>query len=278
MAGFENSSIPDLNPYLSITSLDHIQLNVFTSVLCISVLFGPPTHAYILWLIVKGRRIASEFLNFNISVCEICICVSYLTSLLVIRFPELGAFSIFLTGLYVTGRPLFLCLMCVERYLAVVHPVTFLKFKPLRYRVICCAAVWLMALGSCLFSMFTIVKYVQVYMCGRLLQFLLFLSVNLFCCLTVLWALKKPGPGKIGKERKERNQMKRRAFYLILIITATMVIMFVPAIISGFLFLLLSQDVLIYVYLSFFCFNLAGFVQPVMYLHQAGKLPFLCWS
>ncbi len=45
--------------------------------------------------------------------------------------------NIFLFGFAMTGHPLFQCLICVERYLAVVHPVTFLKFKPLRYRVIC---------------------------------------------------------------------------------------------------------------------------------------------
>jgi hypothetical protein len=28
--------------------------------------------------------------------------------------------------------------VCVERYLAVVHPVVYLKFKPLKYRVECC--------------------------------------------------------------------------------------------------------------------------------------------
>jgi len=49
---------------------------------------------------------------------------------------------------------MFQSLMCVERYLAVVHPVTFLKFKPLRYRVICCTAVWIITLGSCIFFMF----------------------------------------------------------------------------------------------------------------------------
>ncbi len=37
-------------------------------------------------------------------------------------------------GLAITIRPLFQCLICVERYLAVIHPVIFLKYKPIRYK------------------------------------------------------------------------------------------------------------------------------------------------
>ncbi len=50
--------------------------------------------------------------------------------------------AIFVDGIALTCRPVFQCLISVERYLAVVHPVTFLKFKPLRYRVICSVIVW----------------------------------------------------------------------------------------------------------------------------------------
>ncbi len=278
MAGFENSSISNLNPHLNATSLD-LQVNLFRScVLCSNVLFGPPTHVYVLWLIVTGGRIVSEFLNLNLSICEMTICVNYFISLLAIRVPEVYSFNAFTAGFCITGRSLFQCLMCVERYLAVVHPVIFLKYKPLRYKLFCSAAVWITALSSCLFCMFTAFKHINVYMWCFLLQFLLFLSVNLFCSLAVLWALKKPGPGERAKERKYKNHMKRRAFYLILIITVTMVTMFVPVIIGGFLFLFLPQYVPILTSFSLLCFILPGFVQPVLYLHQVGKLPFFCWT
>ncbi len=159
-----------------------------------------------------------------------------------IRVPEVYSFSAFTVGFYITGRSLIQCLICVECYLAVIHPVTFLKYKPFRYKLLFSAAVWITALSSCLFSMFTAFKHINVYMCCLLLQFVLFLSVNLFCCVSVLWALQKPGPGERGKDRKKENHMKRRAFYLILITTVTMFIMFVPVIIGGFLYFLLPQE------------------------------------
>ncbi len=38
-----------------------------------------------------------------------------------------------------------------ECYLAVVHPVIFLKYKPLRYRVICCTVAWIIVLDHVCF-------------------------------------------------------------------------------------------------------------------------------
>ncbi|KAG1942125.1 hydroxycarboxylic acid receptor 2-like, partial [Pimephales promelas] len=146
-----------------------------------SSLFGLPTHFYVIWLILTGTQsgVASEFFNLNLSVCGIFVSVNALLILVSKWFPfqSLTALTQFFFGLTVTGHPLFQCLMCAERYLAVVHPVTFLKYKPLRYRVICCTA--------------------------------------LFCCVAVLRALKQSGPGERGREREEENHMKRRAFHLI---------------------------------------------------------------
>ncbi len=75
--------------------------------------------------------VASEFFNLNLSVCEIGICLGNLVFLLSRWFLCLKLLNLFSLGLTFTGRPLFQCLICVECYLAVVHPVTFLKYKPL---------------------------------------------------------------------------------------------------------------------------------------------------
>ncbi len=94
-----------------------------------------PTHSYVIWLIVTGSEngVASGFFNLNLSVCEIVSCLNSLLTVLLKCpwFSSLTILTYFLIGLYITGRPLFQCLICVERYLAVVHPVTFLKYKPL---------------------------------------------------------------------------------------------------------------------------------------------------
>ncbi len=276
----ENFTSPEVHPSANLTTYEDLLLNGFRAgLLCFNLLFGVPTHSYVLWLIFRGRRIASEFFNINLTVCEIMYSLIFFLYISQ-RSQSLDLLQRFLQGLTITGRPLFQCLICVERYLAVVHPVTFLKYKPLRYRVICCAAVWIITLASC-FTLVTIsmvtllLSSMKAYTQLISIQFLPFLSIQLFCLVAVLRALKQSGPGERGRERKEENHMKRRAFYLILITTVTLFIMFLPFIFTWFLTVLKQKEhkeVSLICFFSLCCFILTGFVQPVLYLHRAGKL------
>ncbi|XDV38336.1 hypothetical protein PO909_007775 [Leuciscus waleckii] len=244
-------------------------------------MFNLLTHSYVLWLIVKGTgsSVASDFFNLNLSVCEIMFSLNCLLSIVVnaIGFKGFTTLPPFLQGLAFTGRPLFQCLICVERYLAVVHPVTFLKYKPLRYRVICCTVAWIIILGSCLFCLFsTISNMFYIYSWFFSIQLLLFLSIQLFCLLVILKSLKQSGPGERRREREEENHMKRRVFIIILITTVSMIVMLVPYTITG-LVTAVKQFYSALWFISFMCFMLAGFVQPVLYLHRTGKLS-CCFS
>ncbi len=136
----EASTNSKYDAFGEITSLDLCMCSI-------SMLFGLPTHSYIIWLIVTGigNGVTSDLFNLSLSFCEIGICLNFLFSLIyyctgLSHIISLGWFSL---GLLITGRPLFQCLICAERYLAVVHPVIFLKYKPFRYRVICCTAAWI---------------------------------------------------------------------------------------------------------------------------------------
>ncbi len=273
----ENFTSPEVHPSTNLTTDEDLLLNGFRAgLLCFNVLFGVPTHSYVLWLIFRGRRrIASEFFNINLTVCDLIYSLIFFLYISQ-RSQSLDLLQRFLQGLTITGRPLFQCLICVERYLAVVHPVIFLKYKPLRYRVICCTAVWIITLGSCFISMVTLLlSNMNAYTQLISIQFLPFLSIQLFCLVAVLRALKQSGPGERGRERREENNMKRRAFYLILITTVTLFIMFLPFIFTWFLTVLKQKEhkeVSLIWFSSLCCFILTGFVQPVLYLHRAGKL------
>ncbi|XP_056121935.1 C-C chemokine receptor type 8-like [Rhinichthys klamathensis goyatoka] len=237
----------------------------------ICLLFGLPTHSYVIWLIITGTGsgVASEFFNLNLSVCELGICLTGLINALSFSFFSLSTLQSFSLGFVITGRPLSQCLMCVERYLAVVHPVTFLKYKPLRYRVICCTAAWITILGSCFLCLLFSDDLELTLLLS--VQFLIFLSIQLFCVVAVLRALKQSGPGERGREKE--NCMKRRAFCLILITTVSMAIMHVPYIVIGVVTILKKQIIRALWSIGLICYVLAGFVQPVLYLHRAVKLP-----
>ncbi|XDV38344.1 hypothetical protein PO909_007783 [Leuciscus waleckii] len=236
-----NSTVNFTTPEISTNSttqsigvLDCLEICVYS----INLFFSLPTHSYIIWLIITGTEsgVASEFFILNLSFGEIGICLNSLVFILSMWISSLKILDAFLLGLIFTGRPLFQCLICVERYLAVVHPVTFLKFKPLRYRVICCTAAWIIILGSCLCCMYTIVPHNTVHMWFFSLQFLHFFFIQLFCLVAVLRALKQSGPGERRRERKVENGIKKRTFDLILITTVTMVISYVPYSIAGVFF------------------------------------------
>ncbi len=256
----------------SIGILDSLHICVYS----INFLFGLPTHSYVIWLIITetGSGVALEFFNLNLSACEIGICLNCFVYAISHWALSLSKLKMFFVGFTIIGRALFQCLICVERYLAVVHPVIFLKYKPLRYRVICCTVAWIICLGSCVVCINTLNdKNRHLYTWLFSLQFLLFFSIQLFCLVAVLRALKQSGP---GDKKKEQNCMKRRAFYMISITTASMVIIYGPYLIIGFITIMIKQLMDSLWFIGFTCYILAGFVHPVLYLHHAGKLSCLC--
>ncbi len=121
------------------------------SIICVAnVLLGFPINSYVIWLIVTGtgNGLAAEFFSLNLSISEMIYSLHSLFDFSAILFQISQNAVNFFQGIATTGRPLFQCLMCVERYLAVVHPVTFLKYKPLRYRVISSVIVWVASLSG----------------------------------------------------------------------------------------------------------------------------------
>ncbi|XP_055771389.1 P2Y purinoceptor 4-like [Salvelinus fontinalis] len=270
-----NTSV-DSNSTLLFSFNENLQIVLYTAADSINLILGLPTNVYVVWLIVTGAggTMASDFFSLNLSVSEILYILSNLMLIVHYNIQDNGAFwsvGTFFEGFNLFGRPLFQCCICVERYLAVVHPVTFLKYKPLRYRVGCCGVVWLILLGSCFVNMLS--NYESAWFFCLIFN-LFTLSVMLLCCLAVLWALKRPGPGEGEREGEGMNNMKLRAFRIISMITVSMIVNYVPLVL-----LLVSYHFIEPVEyfkgssICFFITVVSGFVQPLLYLHRSGKLP-----
>lgn len=150
--------------------------------------------------------------------------------------------------------------------MAVVHPVLFLKYKALRYRMICSALVWLTVL---VFSL----------ICALLTESLVYVasanSVLLFCFSAVLKALKQPQPGDGGRERERANQAKMRAFKIILVLLTSTIVQYVPLLLEWVLHICFPESPEVDLMNEIVsCIMMAvGFIQPLLFLQRTGKLP-----
>lgn len=96
-------------------------------------LVGLPANMYVVWLIAGGAGgpVASELFALNLSVSEILFCVFSLYMMLhfLLRMPvDVGMQMLqYVINLMFMSRPTFQSCICLERYLAVVHPTVFLR-------------------------------------------------------------------------------------------------------------------------------------------------------
>ncbi|KAJ7999620.1 hypothetical protein DPEC_G00196290 [Dallia pectoralis] len=105
----------------------------------VAIVLSLPTNFYALWLILTGGKdlVASHFFTLNLSVSDIlyCLCafIFYLEKYIPVQ--DFKYVLSVMSGLIYCGRPMFQCCICVERYLAGIHPVLFLTYKHLRYKI-----------------------------------------------------------------------------------------------------------------------------------------------
>ncbi|KAL7375538.1 hypothetical protein ABVT39_019136 [Epinephelus coioides] len=119
------------------------------------------------------------------------------------------------------GETFFHILTCVERYLAVVHAVTYLSLKGergIRIRNISTGCAWLLCFGAT--SLINENSSLVVDFCLLIFS----LIIVSFCSLSVLYVLKRPGPGEQGGDRERVDESKRRAFYTIMAILGVLLL------------------------------------------------------
>lgn len=190
------------------------------------------------------------------------------------NLPKLQVAAVLANSFVFYGDVWFNILTCVERYLAVVHPLIYLGLKHergARIRNISIACVWLLSIGM----MGATAPYLPGLPIAPYVSTLVFASVVVsFCSLSSLCGLIRPGPGDKGGEKKKVDQSKQRAFFTILAITGMLWLWFAGLIISlsvyGMGVLSESHSCIIMSCLG--VFNVpASLVLPLLYLHREGK-------
>lgn len=204
---------------------------------------------------------------FGIFGCTLNICGIFTKHLSILMW------GICLYTFVFVGEMFYYVLTCVERYLAVVHPITYMSLKSERVitiRNIGTGCLWLLSVAVTGLlgideNVFFFLHFVMV--------FLAFIVVSFFS-LSVLCVLIKPRPGEQGAGRERVVKSKQRAFYTILIMLALLVSKLVWDMIWATIYLSSENKSCTLIALNFW-FNLpSSLVLPTLYVFKVGKTPF----
>lgn len=186
--------------------------------------------------------------------------------------------GILLTCITYSGQNIFHLLTCVERYLAVTHPVTYMgpnKAHGVKIRNVSIGCTWLM---SFVWMWINSLFYPKLPTIPFLCILVISLAVVSFCSLSVLRVLIRTGLGDRVRDKEQINQSKERAFLTISATTGVLWFWFTE------LLLFVALDVSPLVSVSVGCtmrsllpmFSLpSSLVLPLLFLHRVGQ-PLCC--
>lgn len=182
-----------------------------------------------------------------------------------------GAFILYISS---SGQTLFHLLTCVERYLAIVHPVTYVGLKQrggVRLRNAFIGCVWLLCFGSVALMTINWIYYVL----ANLLLLIFTLVVVSFCSLLVIRVLTHPRPGNVGGNKEPMDQSKQKAISAIVLILLALAIRFLSSMVVQVMHFSLngqvSIDLLSLMWSSMLLSLPSRLVLPLLFLQKAEK-------
>lgn len=220
----------------------------------------------------------TDFFTYHIVIVEL-MCImgfSLMCGGIYANVPPMMTVGVYLFYMTSCGQVSFHILTSMERYLAVVHPITYLNLKKANgiiVRNITTSCSWLSCIAM---TGFPSIK-------GRVPMIIVFfvftvvpLTVVSFCSLSVLCVLMRPGPGEGVGCRQQMDQSKLKAFHTMVAILGVLMIRFGGTTVTITLYALsqMGEMGICIVWWSAVWFSLPSIlVLPVLFLQRAGKLP-----
>lgn len=216
---------------------------IMTTVLAVAqILFLLPMYIYVLYLGFKRWRRQSagtavnhsDFLTYHAVLVEL-ISVSGLILIccgIHAGHTNLTMAGIGLTAVQFAGQLLFQILTCGERYLAVVHPVAYMRLKDargIRIRNFIVGCGWLLCFST------TGLMYIKGHVANLVVYFTLLgssLVVVSSFSFSVLHILIRPRAAEVAKKRRQVDQQKIRAFKMMMAILTALVLKFATSIVT----------------------------------------------
>ncbi|CAN9505629.1 unnamed protein product [Ophioblennius macclurei] len=241
---------------------------------CINVFVGIPANLFVIAVLIRNRKEPSTsdlFLGF---LAFMDTYFGVMTPIIVCNLYLWGSRQVwssvkFSYGVKDTSGPLFLSCICLDRFMAVLFPITFGQLKHFKYRL--CLSL----LVLCLTFAYSAAKVVgglpnfEKVFTGEILATFTWM---ILCNTSILWALKKSR----GAGKDEMHPMKKKAFKTVLSILCVIVVNYLPPVaLFPFEDYYPPDAFRCYVQPVGFAFvNISSTSQPLIYLSRLEKVPF----
>ncbi|KAI3375883.1 hypothetical protein L3Q82_003767 [Scortum barcoo] len=220
----------------------------------------------------------SDFITYNTAVVELIGVLGYTMTLCSTysNLPMMGVVGVLFGAFPWNGQMFFPFLTCVERYVAIVYPITYLRLR--RAGLVCIrnvstVIIWLQCLSTMGF-LFLVRDSLEYRLIPNIITLVFILIGMIFCSASVLSVLTRPRPGEVGGNRLQVDQSKQRAFHTMIIITGVLCLRFGGTLVCSVVGSLTSYDVQCLVMVTGGWVNLpSSLVLPLLFLHRARKLP-----
>lgn len=271
-----------LSPYASLCYQSTVGRYTLTVISLSYGLFTVPLSVFVLY--VGFQRLVSpavimthsDFFTYNMAIVELFITFSQIFYYCSSYTDLPGWIAVDIASFIWPAQTLLPILVCLERYLAVVHPIIYRRLKQaggVRLRNISTGLIWL----NC-FLWFVLLVLLDIpSVCRRTIAttvLILSLVVMVFCSLSVVRVLISPRPGKVGRYGAQVDQTKRRAIFTVLLIMVVLWLRFGGnVIVIVFRFSTLLSVRCLGEALTFVFFLPCGVMLPLQFLYRSGKLP-----
>ncbi|KAJ3602169.1 hypothetical protein NHX12_029928 [Muraenolepis orangiensis] len=249
-------------------------INAYKTLIMTSDLFGvivgQPLIAKLLWTVFHSKKM--DVLNMNLAVFHnlqyllggIDFCLTFFNKLQHVRMV------MFLYVYVLIGGPMTLSFICLERYIAVVHPTVYPLLRTYRCREACALSVWLVSMPTAVLKAFSLELKIKSHSIDSVSYSVLMamVVVMVWSNVTMLKALKMSGP-----TTDKLHPSKQRAIQTVRAISILMLLCYIPVgVMSKYKSIKGYGATCILVPLSIMLASVASVVHPILYLVTRGNL------
>lgn len=253
---------------------------IWASLSTLFSLVGCPACVAVFWELFRRHKAGTpvspnDVFMLNLTIMDfvfLCFVPFGLCNFLLWHIRPVQMLSNFLHALNLAGRPLLTACICVDCYLAVVHPVTYRSRKSLTPRVVMAAAVWTITVAQGTTS--TVVNELN-HSAWAMFVYIIALPVIVICDVSILWTLKRSL--RAGGDLHPR---KKRALQIITNSMVMTITSYVPPVLAYILGDVIITDDRVYECFLAIPILLAptagSVIMPLLYLGNLGSLKSPC--